>query len=69
MIINFGVPENSGKFLSKCTIGGFARRAQLHEVSYRRISEIHCVSRRFVPGNVYLTIRVKEQKEMFLFLL
>jgi hypothetical protein len=28
-----GVPQNAGKFLSSCTIGGFLRRAQLHEVS------------------------------------
>jgi hypothetical protein len=27
------VPYNSEKFLSSCTIGGFSRRAQLHEVS------------------------------------
>jgi hypothetical protein len=25
------VPYNAGKFLSSCTIGGFSRRAQLHE--------------------------------------
>jgi hypothetical protein len=30
-IINLRVPQNAGKFLSSCTIGGFSRRAQLHE--------------------------------------
>jgi hypothetical protein len=25
------VPQNAGKFLSSCTIGGFSRRAQLHD--------------------------------------
>jgi hypothetical protein len=32
-IMNLRVPENSGKFLSSCTICSFSRRAQLHEVS------------------------------------
>jgi hypothetical protein len=32
-VMNLRVPENAGKFLSSCTIGGFSRRAQLHEVS------------------------------------
>jgi hypothetical protein len=32
-IINLWPPQNAGKFLSRCTIGGFSRRAQLHEVS------------------------------------
>jgi hypothetical protein len=31
MVINLWVPQNAGKFLSSCTIGGFSRRAQLHE--------------------------------------
>jgi hypothetical protein len=31
MVMNFQVPQNCGKFLSNCTIGGFSRRAQLHE--------------------------------------
>jgi hypothetical protein len=31
--MNSRVPQNAGKFLSSCTIGGFSRRAQLHEVS------------------------------------
>jgi hypothetical protein len=30
-VMNFRVPKNPGKFLSSCTIGGFSRRAQLHE--------------------------------------
>jgi hypothetical protein len=34
MIMNLRVPYNVGKFLSSCTIGGFSRRAQLHEYSY-----------------------------------
>jgi hypothetical protein len=29
--MNLRVPYNAGKFLSSCTIGGFSRRAQLHE--------------------------------------
>jgi hypothetical protein len=33
-IIKLGVSKNAGKFLSDCTTGGFARRAQLHEVRY-----------------------------------
>jgi hypothetical protein len=33
MVINLRVPKNTGKFLSSYTIGGFSRRAQLHEVS------------------------------------
>jgi hypothetical protein len=30
-VMNLRIPENGGKFLSSCTIGGFSRRAQLHE--------------------------------------
>jgi hypothetical protein len=29
--MNLRIPRNAGKFLSSCTIGGFSRRAQLHE--------------------------------------
>jgi hypothetical protein len=32
-VMNHRVPQNAGKFLSSCTISGFSRRAQLHEVS------------------------------------
>jgi hypothetical protein len=32
-VMNLLVPQNAGKFLSNCRIGGFSRRAQLHEVS------------------------------------
>jgi hypothetical protein len=32
-VMNLRVPQNSGKFLSGCTIGGFSRRAQFNEVS------------------------------------
>jgi hypothetical protein len=31
-VMNLRVPKNVGKFLSRCTIGGFSRRAQLREV-------------------------------------
>jgi hypothetical protein len=31
-VMNLQFPQHSGKFLSRCTIGGFSRRAQLHEV-------------------------------------
>jgi hypothetical protein len=31
MVMNLRVPYNAGNFLSSCTIGGFSRRAQLHE--------------------------------------
>jgi hypothetical protein len=30
-VMNLRVPENAGKFLSSCTIGGFSRRAQLRK--------------------------------------
>jgi hypothetical protein len=30
-VMNLRVPQNSGKFLSSCTICGFSRRAQFHE--------------------------------------
>jgi hypothetical protein len=30
-VMNLRVPENAGKFLSGCTIGGFSRRAQLRK--------------------------------------
>jgi hypothetical protein len=30
-VMNLRIPQNAGKFLSSCTIGGFSRRAQLHE--------------------------------------
>jgi hypothetical protein len=30
-VMNLRVPQNAGKFLSSGTIGGFSRRAQLHE--------------------------------------
>jgi hypothetical protein len=33
-VMNLRVPLNAGKFLSSCTIGGFSRRAQLHEVGW-----------------------------------
>jgi hypothetical protein len=32
-VLNIRVPLNAGKFLKSWTIGGFSRRAQLHEVS------------------------------------
>jgi hypothetical protein len=32
-VMNLRVPYNAGKFLRSCTIDGFSRRAQLHEVS------------------------------------
>jgi hypothetical protein len=32
-VMNLRVPYNVGKFLSRCTIGGFSRRAQLCGVS------------------------------------
>jgi hypothetical protein len=32
-LMNLWIPQNSGKFFSGCTIGGFSRRAQLREVS------------------------------------
>jgi hypothetical protein len=31
MVMNLWVPWNARKFMSSCTIGGFSRRAQLHE--------------------------------------
>jgi hypothetical protein len=37
--MNLRVPKNARKFLSTCTIGGFSRRAQLHEVS-QLVSEL-----------------------------
>jgi hypothetical protein len=30
-VMNLRVPQNAGKFLSSCTIGGFSRWAQLPE--------------------------------------
>jgi hypothetical protein len=30
-VMNLGVLQNAGKFLSCCTIGSFSRRPQLHE--------------------------------------
>jgi hypothetical protein len=30
-VMNLRVPQNAGKFLSSCRIGGSSRRAQLHE--------------------------------------
>jgi hypothetical protein len=30
-VMNLRVPQNTGKFFSGCTTGGFSRRAQLHE--------------------------------------
>jgi hypothetical protein len=33
MVMNLRVPQIAEKFLSSCTIGGFSRRAQLHEWS------------------------------------
>jgi hypothetical protein len=35
-VMNLRVPQNAGKFLSSCTIGGFSRRAQLHKVNDER---------------------------------
>jgi hypothetical protein len=32
-VINLGIPQNVGKFLSSCTTGGFSRRARINEVS------------------------------------
>jgi hypothetical protein len=41
-VMNLRVPEAAGKFLSSFTIGGFSRRAQLHELllQFRRESFI-----------------------------
>jgi hypothetical protein len=33
-VMNLRVPLNVGKYLSSCTINGFSRRVQLHEVIY-----------------------------------
>jgi hypothetical protein len=30
-VMNLRVPQNTTKFLSSCTTGGYSRRAQLHE--------------------------------------
>jgi hypothetical protein len=30
-VMNLGISYNAGKFLSRCTIGGFSRRAELHK--------------------------------------
>jgi hypothetical protein len=30
-VMNLRVPQNFGKFLSSCIVGGFPRRTQLHE--------------------------------------
>jgi hypothetical protein len=30
-VMNLRVPSNAGNFLSRCTIGTFSRRAQIHE--------------------------------------
>jgi hypothetical protein len=30
-VMNLWFPSNAGEFLSSCTIGGYSRRAQLHE--------------------------------------
>jgi hypothetical protein len=32
-IMKLRVPQNIGKFLSSCTIGGFSQKTQVHEVS------------------------------------
>jgi hypothetical protein len=32
-VMNLRIPLNAGKFLSGCTVGGFSRRAQLHDKS------------------------------------
>jgi hypothetical protein len=33
VVMNLRVPSDAGKFVSRCTTGGFSRKAQLHEVS------------------------------------
>jgi hypothetical protein len=33
-VIKLQVPQSVRKFLNSCTIGGFSRKVQLHEVSY-----------------------------------
>jgi hypothetical protein len=38
-LVNLRVPENSGNFLSSCTIGSFSSRAQLHEWVSEWVSE------------------------------
>jgi hypothetical protein len=37
-VMNLRIPKNVRKFLNSCTIGGFSRRAQLHEVSFWLVS-------------------------------
>jgi hypothetical protein len=44
MVMNLQVPEIAGKLLSSCTVGGFSRMAQLHEVSQRSYGLYCCVS-------------------------
>jgi hypothetical protein len=50
-VMNLWVPQNAGKFLRSCIVGGLSRRAQLHEVSsvyvssvgyHLRISDSYC---------------------------
>jgi hypothetical protein len=36
-VMTLAVPYNAGKFLSSYTIGGFSRRAQLHECVHTSI--------------------------------
>jgi hypothetical protein len=41
-VIKPWVPSNAGRFLSRYTIGGFSRRAQLHEVSFHGTHPVVC---------------------------
>jgi hypothetical protein len=44
-VMNLLVTQNAGKFVSRCTTGGFSRRAQPHEVNKIEINpENHPVS-------------------------
>jgi hypothetical protein len=38
IVMNLWVPQYVGKFLSRCSTGGFSRRVQLHEVSYIKVT-------------------------------
>jgi hypothetical protein len=65
-VMNLRVPYNAGKFLSSCTIGGFSRRAQLHEVALHEVKiQLHCIRLssifRRVKGNCYCFLRGMDQ--------
>jgi hypothetical protein len=58
-VMNLRVPQNAGKFLSGCTIGGFSRRTQLRKMMMMIIIII-TITTIFWDITLYSPLKVKQ---------